>query len=187
MKTTCDCTIMLLYIVQSTQASAVRLTMMIQGILTVLAITSLCSAVGSTVRMMSSSLTVREGETVSVCVVATLSAGQSVQVGLTSSSDQSELIGWLLLISVSQITLCKHTDLPVPSNTLMLDSNSPIACWTITATDDNVYEDDTEMVTLTLMSMTEGVTLGDPSTTVVSVMDTDGKLEHPLCTFYCSC
>ena len=62
--------------------------MMIQGLLTVLAITSVCSAAGSTVRMMNSSLTVREGETVSVCVVATLSAGQSVEVGLTSSSDQ---------------------------------------------------------------------------------------------------
>ena len=62
--------------------------MMIQGLLTVLVITSVCSAVGSTVRMMNSSLTVREGETVSVCVVATLSAGQSVEVRLTSSSDQ---------------------------------------------------------------------------------------------------
>ena len=51
-----------------------------------------CSATG-TVRMVDSSLTVREGETVSVCVVATLSApGQSVEVGLTSSSDQGELI-----------------------------------------------------------------------------------------------
>ena len=54
-----------------------------------------CSAIGSgspstnsMVRMVNSSLTVREGETVSVCVVATLSDGESVEVGLTSSSDQ---------------------------------------------------------------------------------------------------
>ena len=64
--------------------------MMIQGLLTVFAVTSVCSAAGSTVRMMNSSLTVREGVTVSVCVVATLGPGESVEVRLTSSSDQGE-------------------------------------------------------------------------------------------------
>ena len=77
-----------LLMLQFVQASAVRLTMMVQGLLTVFAVTSLRSAAGSTVRMMNSSLTVREGETVSVCVVATLSAGESVEVGLTSSNNQ---------------------------------------------------------------------------------------------------
>ena len=59
----------------------------------------------------------------------------------------------------------------------MLDNNTLTTCWTITAADDSVYEDDTEMVTLTLeiSSQSGGVTLGDPRTTDVSVMDTDGK------------
>ena len=65
----------------------------------------------------------------------------------------------------------------MPSTTLMLDSNTLTACWTITATDDNVYEDDTEMVTLSIVisSQSGGVALEDPSTTVVTVVDTDGK------------
>ena len=80
-------------------------------------------------------------------------------------------------LSVSQITLSEHTDLPMPFNTLTLDSNTLTTCWTITATADNVYEDDTEMVTLTLVisSQSGGVTLGDPSTTFVGVTDNDGK------------
>ena len=59
----------------------------------------------------------------------------------------------------------------------MLDSTSQTACWTITVFADNVYEDDTETVTLTLaiMSQSGGIRLGDPGTTIVSVMDNDGK------------
>ena len=84
-----------------------------------------------------------------------------------------------------KFTLSEHTaaELTIQPNTLMLDSTSQTNCWTVTATADNVYEDDTEMVTLTLMTMTGGVTLGNPSTTVVNVLDNDGKLEHSYCAF----
>ena len=73
--------------------------MMIQGLLIVFAVTSLCSATGSTVRMMNSSLTVREGETVSVCVVATLSAGESVEVGLNQASESAHFQGNLTSVT----------------------------------------------------------------------------------------
>ena len=67
----------------------------------------------------------------------------------------------------------------------MLDSTtqSPMNCWTITATDDSVYEDDTEIVTLTLVitSQTGGVTLGEPRTTAVSVTDNDGIQLESIC------
>ena len=71
----------------------------------------------------------------------------------------------------------------------MLDSTIQTKCWTVTATNDSVYEDDTELVTLNLviMSQSGGVTLGDLSTTVISIMDNDSKLKHLLCTFYYSC
>ena len=66
--------------------------MMSHGLLIVFAVTGLCSASDSRstrrVTMMNSSLTVREKETVLVCVEATLSDGESVEVGLNSSNVQ---------------------------------------------------------------------------------------------------
>ena len=65
------------------------------------AIISLNNAAGSTVMMMDSSLTVREGQTVSVCVVSTLSPGQSVEVGLMKNNQQ----GWHLAMSTRLLYL----------------------------------------------------------------------------------
>ena len=56
---------------------------------------NLCSATltGSvTVMMMTTSLTVTEGGIVLVCVMATLGAGESVVVGLTSTDQQGDFL-----------------------------------------------------------------------------------------------
>ena len=66
----------------------------------------------------------------------------------------------------------------------MLDSTIQTKCWTVTATNDSVYEDDTELVTLNLVIMSQSgvVTIGDPSTTVVSIMDNDCEFCNTFCT-----
>ncbi len=75
--------------------------------------------------------------------------------------------------------------LDVPTNTLFLYDNS-YKCRTVTATDDSIYEVDSQTFTLALTLVnpsSPAIMLTDPSTATITVMDDEGILYI----LYCFC
>ncbi len=67
--------------------------------------------------------------------------------------------------------------LDVPTNTLHLTNTTTTDCWVVTATDDDIYEVDSQIFTLNLVlvnSTSLDIVLTDPSTATITVMDDDG-------------
>ena len=52
-------------------------------------------------------------------------------------------------------------------------------CWVVTATDDNIYEADSQIFTLNLVLVnptSSDIVLTDPSTATITVMDDEGMI-----------
>ncbi|XP_064407145.1 uncharacterized protein LOC135351979 isoform X2 [Halichondria panicea] len=115
---------------------------------------SQCSAAG-TVSFCSGSESqiVMEGGSLSVCVEAILDPGDSVEVGLS---------------------VTPAGELDVPANTLHLNDTTTIDCWMVTATDNDIYETDSQILTLNLVLVNptpSDIVLTDPSTATITEMD----------------
>ena len=68
--------------------------------------------------------------------------------------------------------------LDVPTNTLHL-TGTTTDCWMVTATDDNIYEADSQIFTLNLVLVnptSSDIVLTDPSTATITVMDDEGMI-----------
>ncbi len=152
---------------------------------------SQCNAAG-TVSFSSGSASqiVMEGGTLSVCLEAILDPGDSVQVGLSSTLAVQHL--WMAEVTLLIIIMNVYIlgELYVPMNTLQL-SNSDNNCWIVTATDDEIYEVDSKIFTLTLTLVNPSspdIVLTDPSTATITVMDDEGivyvRLQYQ-CTLLC--
>ncbi len=66
--------------------------------------------------------------------------------------------------------------LDVPTNMLEFPNNDN-NCWMVTATDDTIYEVDSQTFTLTLTLVTASssdIVLADPSTATITVLDDEG-------------
>ncbi|XP_064396234.1 mucin-2-like [Halichondria panicea] len=115
---------------------------------------SQCSAAGTvSFSSGSASQTVMEGDSLSVCVM--LDSGDSVEVGLS---------------------VTPAGGLDVPTNTLHLTDTTTTDCWVVTATDDNIYEVDSQIFTLNLVLVnptSSDIVLTDPSTATITVMDNE--------------
>ncbi|XP_064407627.1 receptor-type tyrosine-protein phosphatase T-like [Halichondria panicea] len=104
----------------------------------------------------SESQTVMEGDSLSVCVMATLDPGDSVEVGLS---------------------VTPAGGLDVPANTLHLTNTTttPDNCWMVTAMEDDIYEVDSQTFTLELVltnPTSSDIMLTDPTpATTITVMD----------------
>ncbi len=60
-------------------------------------------------------------------------------------------------------------------------TTTPDICWTVTATDDTIYEVDSQIFTLTLTLVnpsSSDIVLTDPTTTTITVMDDEGILYY---------
>ncbi len=67
--------------------------------------------------------------------------------------------------------------LEIPTNMLEFPNNDTNSCWEVTATDDAIYEVDSQTFTLTLTLVdvsSPDIVLTDPSTTIITVMDDEG-------------
>ena len=134
---------------------------------------SQCSAAGTlSFSSGSASQTVMEGDSLSVCVMAILDPGDSIEVGLsvTPAGKQSLCIFDYECIIIG--------GLDVPTNTLHLTDTTTTDCWMITATDDDIYEVDSQSFILNLVLVnptSSDIVLTDPSTATITVMDDEGK------------
>ncbi len=66
-------------------------------------------------------------------------------------------------------------------------TTAPDNCWIVTATDDEIYEEDSQFFTLTLAlgnPTSPGIVLTDPSTATITVMDDEGLFCKLLQTHY---
>ncbi|XP_064396295.1 adhesion G protein-coupled receptor L3-like isoform X2 [Halichondria panicea] len=120
---------------------------------------SQCSAAGTvSFSSGSASQTVMEGGSLSVCVMAILDSGDSVEMGLS-------------------VTPARGLD--VSTNTLHLTDTTTTDCWMVTATDDAIYEADSQIFTLNLALVnptSSDIVLTDPSTATITVMDNEGAV-----------
>ncbi len=84
----------------------------------------------------------------------------------------------MLMVTLRYILIINVGGLYVPTNTLQfLNSGTSNSCWTVTATDDDIYEVDSQTFTLTLTLVTASspdIVLTDPSTATITVLDDEG-------------
>ncbi len=70
-------------------------------------------------------------------------------------------------------------ELDVPANTLHLNDTTTIDCWMVTATDNDIYETDSQILTLNLVLVNptpSDIVLTDPSTATITEMDDEGVI-----------
>ncbi len=135
---------------------------------------SQCSAAGTvSFSSGSESQIVMEGGSLSVCVMAILDPGDSVEVELSVTPAGKKS---LCLFDYECIII--GGGLNIPTNTLHLTGTTTTDCWMV-ATDDDIYEVDSQIFTLNLVLVnptSSDIVLTDPSTATITVMDDEGTI-----------